>query len=69
VEFNANRVFDPRALIRLAESNGLALRGLTVVDGGGNVNEVNIDTELLRGLAGAPYHLGIFTFERLNTYV
>lgn len=63
VEFNANRVFDPRSILLLAKANGLLLRTLTVV-GSGQVNEVGGDDEALRRLAEAPYHLGIFRFVR-----
>lgn len=63
VEFNANRVFDPRTIVRVAEANGLALRALTIVSGG-QVKEVKSDDESLLRLAEAPYHLGIFTFVR-----
>ena len=64
VEFNANRVFDPRTIIRLGEANGMTLRDLTIVQSDGSVNEVEPDAESLRALAEAPYNLGIFTFER-----
>lgn len=64
VEFNANRVFDPRTIIRLTNSNGLELRGLTVVGGGGNVSDVEPDADTLRELAAVPYNLGIFTFAK-----
>ncbi len=63
VEFNANRVFDPRTILNLAAANGLVLRTLTVV-GGGQVHEVNPDDEALNRLVLAPYHLGIFVFCR-----
>lgn len=63
VEFNANRVFDPRTILSLAAANGLVLRTLTVV-GSGQVHEVNQDDETLDRLASAPYHLGIFVFCR-----
>ena len=62
VEFNANRVFDPRTIIRLAEVLGLMLRRLTVIDAGGNVRDVTPEASALRGLAEMPYNLGIFTF-------
>jgi hypothetical protein len=58
-------VFDPRTIIRLAESSGLVLRTLTVVGGGGQVEEVKPDAEALFRLADAPYHLGIFNFLKI----
>jgi hypothetical protein len=64
VEFNANRVFDPRTILRLAEASGLILSKLTVVIGG-QVNEFSPDEEALNRLAEAPYCLGIFVFSKL----
>jgi SAM-dependent methyltransferase len=62
VEFNANRVFDPRSIISLAEANGLTLKTLTVVSDRGLVNEVSSDVDQLFTFAEASYNLGIFTF-------
>lgn len=64
VEFNANRVFDPRTIVRLADENGLTLNRLTVVSPGGAVREVAIDDAALQELAAAYYNLGIFTFTK-----
>jgi len=64
VEFNAHRVFDPRSIIRLVESHGLALHQLTVIGGGGEVREVQATAETLQDLAEATYNLGIFVFTK-----
>lgn len=64
VEFNANRVFDPRSVIRLVESQGLTLKKLTVIKGGGVVQDVQPTPEMLHGLAEENYNLGIFVFTK-----
>lgn len=64
VEFNANRVFDPRSIIRLAESHGFVLRQLTVIERGGVVREVLAIPDTLQALAEATYNLGIFVFTK-----
>jgi hypothetical protein len=64
VEFNAHRVSDPRKVIRLVESHGLALHQLTVIGSGGVVREVQATTEALQDLAKATYNLGIFIFTK-----
>ncbi len=64
VEFNANRVFDPSRLIRLAESSDLELRRLTVVSEGGNISDVEPTADTLSRLIEASYNLGIFTFAK-----
>lgn len=62
VEFNANRVFDPRTIIRCAESSGLQLQQLTVINTGGSVRQVKADQDTLTELAQSRYSLGIFIF-------
>lgn len=64
VEFNAHRVFDPRSIIRLVESHGLALHQLTVIGGGDVVREMHATPETLRALAEETYNLGIFVFTK-----
>jgi hypothetical protein len=64
VEFNANWVFNPHRIIRLAESQGLTLRQLTIVGSGGTVEEVATTFEKLEALAGVTYNLGIFIFTK-----
>jgi hypothetical protein len=63
VEFNANWVFDPRTIARVADMVGLALDELTVLDQQG-VHEtfLNPDEEKLTQLSKEHYRLGIFCF-------
>lgn len=62
VEFNANRIFDPRSIIGLVESHSLVLHQMTVIGSGGVVREVQATPETLQALAEATYNLGIFVF-------
>lgn len=62
VEFNANRVFDPRSIVRLVEGHGLMLERLMVIASGGLAQEEQINPESLRTLAEASYNLGVFVF-------
>ncbi len=64
VEFNANRVFDPRTIIQCTEDNGLCLEALTVIGAGGILRSVVLTDESLRQLASARYNLGIFVFKK-----
>jgi len=65
VEFNANRVFDPGTLIRLAESHALRLEKLTVIQAGGGVEEVTVSKENITSLADVDYNLGLFVFAKI----
>lgn len=62
VEFNANRVFDPRGIISLAEKNALRLSALMVIKNAGLVEVVDVNELKLADLAGQRYALGLFTF-------
>lgn len=64
VEFNANRVFDPEALVAMARAHGLRADRLTVIGTGGRIDEVVVSQETFRELAAQPYHLGMFEFVR-----
>lgn len=65
VEFNANRVFDPREIVQIAQSNGLSLKKLVVVASDGTVSDTrDITAERLQDLASHQYNLGIFVFEK-----
>ncbi len=66
VEFNANRVLDPREVINLAIKNNLRLSGFTVIRQGGKVELFDLEDLQLDLLAGKNYALGIFTFERIS---
>lgn len=65
VEFNANWVFDPGTILRLAESNRLILRNLTVVREGSTFAVVKPNRTNLVELSSAHYNLGIFTFDKM----
>jgi hypothetical protein len=65
VEFNANRVFDPRTIIKLALENSLQLSSLTVIRQGGIVEMVEPDEEKLINLATQRYALGVFIFKKI----
>ena len=64
VEFNANYVFDPRTIIRCAESSGLLVQELVVIGAGGETQKVQPDQETLLRLAQSRYNLGIFIFTK-----
>ena len=62
VEFNGQRVQDPRAVIELARGHALAVKELLLVRGGGRVEKVEPDGARLSELAQQRYALGLFTF-------
>ena len=62
VEFNANRVFDPRTIISCAEASGLQLQKLTVVGSYGSVQHLQPNEQALNEIAQSRYNLGIFVF-------
>lgn len=62
VEFNANRVFDPRTIISLAARNSLKLSVLAVIHQDGSVDMSAMDETKLAVLAGQKYALGMFNF-------
>jgi len=64
VEFNGQRVIDPRAMIELAMANSLELRELKVIRQGGSVETLALDQLRLSDLASQRYALGIFTFTK-----
>ena len=66
VEFNANRVFDPRIIVNLAGQNSLKLAGLTVIESGGNVEMHAYDEVQLSKLAMQRYALGVFVFQKCH---
>lgn len=64
VEFNAHRVFDPQALVRLADDMGLILKKLLWIGPDHKlVISINLQVDLNK-LANQHYSLGIFTFEK-----
>jgi len=65
VEFNANWVFDPRRILRIATENGLRLDRLTVFSRESGIREVYPQEVAFDELAAANYNLGIFTFRNI----
>lgn len=64
VEFNAHRVFDPRAIIKLVESHGMTLSQLMVINDRGDVRKAQVTPDSLEILAETRYNLGIFVFTK-----
>jgi len=64
VEFNANWVFDPRKLIRIANSNQLQLKSFHTYDYHTGLNEISPTDESLAALLDNEYRLGIFRFTK-----
>lgn len=63
VEFNANWVFDPRTIVRVANLAGLSLEELIVLDQqGGHQTFLSPSEEILTQLSIEHYRLGIFHF-------
>jgi len=64
VEFNAHRVFDPRAIIKLAAQHLLKLSTLIVVHSEGKIETPVLDEAQLSNIASQRYALGIFVFHK-----
>ncbi len=65
VEFNANRVFDPSVIVKLAKDNLLELSELTLVEQNGKIKSSAFDKAQFSKLARKQYSLGIFIFVKL----
>ena len=65
VEFNANRVFNPSAILSLAKDNYLQLKQMLVIDLNGQCNEVYANDDTLHSLATDSYNLCIFIFLKM----
>jgi SAM-dependent methyltransferase len=63
VEFNANRVFSPNYIIKLANSKKLSLIDFILIKDG-LINENYMDQKLIEKLEGIRYALGIFIFKK-----
>lgn len=68
VEFNANRVFDPRNVIALAAQQSLQLQSLIAISSAGETEEVQVGSMRLDDLAQQIYALGIFTFRKTSPH-
>jgi hypothetical protein len=64
VEFNAHWVFDPRSIVRCAESSGLTLKKLTVITPANGPQDTAFDDVSLADLALQRYQLGLFIFTK-----
>ena len=64
VIFNANRIFDPRNINRLANENALELQAFAWIEDGSLKESNNFEVDF-DGLSQASYALGIFTFRKL----
>lgn len=62
VEFNANRIFDPRLILFLAKKNFLRLSAFTLIHQDGKIDTCMPDEKQLEHLASQRYVLGLFTF-------
>lgn len=69
VEFNANRVFDPKALVQSAKCTGLHLQKLASCTGATGITEVGADSveEALSEWGRDSYRLAIMQFTKLAT--
>lgn len=66
VEFNANWIFDPCTILRIAEENGLELVGLMIFNNKQGLKEVDPTESVFSELATQEYNLGIFTFHKIK---
>lgn len=64
VEFNANRVFDPKSILAIANNISLLLHELLIIQDGSSVSVVDINDDNLLELGSKRYALGIFTFRK-----
>ena len=67
VEFNANRVFDPRYIVSLCESCGLKLCKMYVIAGSGGIQELKLTSENLDAISSQEYSLGVLVFKKYRT--
>ena len=65
VEFNANRVFDPRTIIDVAAANQLEIHTLMVFTADKGLRNVEITHDNLADISRFRYGLGIFTFIKI----
>lgn len=62
VEFNANRVFDPRTIVEVASRYCLELRSFSLFTCNDGLLEIEISDQALEDVSKMRYGLGIFTF-------
>lgn len=66
VEFNANRVFDPRIILEEGIKNSLVLQKLITITGDAIINEFILQNIPFSDLARQEYSLGIFIFRKIK---
>lgn len=66
VEFNANRVFDPKIILQEAKINGLEIQKMIVIDTDCSSSEYGPHNIPLEELASKNYALGIFVFKKMG---
>ena len=66
VEFNAQRISDPRDVVRLAREHSLVLDNLTVIGQGGQVTSLGNDEQQFAKVAAERYFLGLFSFKKIR---
>lgn len=64
VEFNAQRISDPREIVDMARQHRLALDNLMVIEPAGQVTAMASSEQQLARVAAERYSLGIFTFRK-----
>jgi hypothetical protein len=64
VEFNANHVFDPKQIVKLAKSNNLTLIELLIVRGDEGIESASLSEVIFTELAQQTYNLCIFVFTK-----
>lgn len=64
VEFNANRVFDPRDIVKAAKERGLEMQSLAMLSGNEGYRDITIQSESLAEIASREYQLALLVFVR-----
>lgn len=64
VEFNANRVFSPRFIVRGFINLGLKIENITIINSNGTISNVLYDSKEFKNIENESYNLGIFEFTK-----
>lgn len=66
IEFNANRIFNPKTILDLAKSNNLYIESMQIISEGYKVKEIRNDdfNNQIESLANERYNLGLFIFRK-----
>jgi hypothetical protein len=67
VEFNANRVFDPKIILDEAKINNLEIQKLIVIHADCSLSEYEPHNIPLNQLASQNYALGVFVFKKTGS--